>query len=246
VYPKSRARIRGPTGPCEHRGSLCSNSNAEFIQEAHRLIRLRAELKGVASVTLPIAVAVVAFVSLGFAGACPPADFGYTPGRRKRARAPEIAGTTRVSNGLKELLWNLDGLGKGKLLDLAGVANHVEFLHRARFPRFLGGCSSRMESIPYRGRSPVARGRVRNREFGHDAGRPREAFLNESLQYPKSTFDAVLLWDLLDYLEPTLAKQMVASVTELLRPAGVVFAMFHSKSRKDFSATASRIRTRCK
>jgi hypothetical protein len=70
-------------------------------------------------------------------------------------------------------------------------------------------------------------------------------FLNESLQYPKSSFDAVLLWDLLDYLEPTLAKQTVASLTELLRPAGVVFAMFHSKSRKDFNATRS-VRTRCK
>src|SRR2546427_11330782 len=33
-------------------------------------------------------------------------------------RAAESRETTRVSNGLKELLWNLDGLGKGKLLDL--------------------------------------------------------------------------------------------------------------------------------
>ena len=31
-----------------------------------------------------------------------------------------------------------------------------------------------------------------------------------------------------------LAKQMVASVTELLRPAGVVFAMFHSKKPEGF------------
>lgn len=33
-------------------------------------------------------------------------------------RPPEATGTTRVSNGLKELLWNLDGLGRGTLLDL--------------------------------------------------------------------------------------------------------------------------------
>ena len=26
--------------------------------------------------------------------------------------------TTRISNGLKEFLWNLDGLGRGTLLDL--------------------------------------------------------------------------------------------------------------------------------
>src|SRR5437762_13072022 len=33
-------------------------------------------------------------------------------------RAPESAEPTRVSNGLKEFLWNLDGLGRGTLLDL--------------------------------------------------------------------------------------------------------------------------------
>src|SRR5271156_287532 len=33
-------------------------------------------------------------------------------------RPPEAPGSTRVSNGLKEFLWNLDGLGRGTLLDL--------------------------------------------------------------------------------------------------------------------------------
>ena len=33
-------------------------------------------------------------------------------------RAPEAPETNRVSNGLKEFLWNLDGLGRGTLLDL--------------------------------------------------------------------------------------------------------------------------------
>jgi len=31
---------------------------------------------------------------------------------------------------------------------------------------------------------------------------------------------------LVDYLEPMLVKQMVASLTELLRPGGVILAMF--------------------
>ena len=33
-------------------------------------------------------------------------------------RPPEIQESSRVSNGLKEFLWNLDGLGRGTLLDL--------------------------------------------------------------------------------------------------------------------------------
>src|SRR6202030_4850341 len=52
-------------------------------------------------------------------------------------------------------------------------------------------------------------------------------FLGENPQYPRSSFDAVLLWDLLDYLEPTLVKQMVASLAELLRPGRVILAMVH-------------------
>jgi len=40
------------------------------------------------------------------------------------------------------------------------------------------------------------------------------------LQYPRATFDAVLLWDLLDYLEPGSLKQMVAKPGGTARPAG--------------------------
>ena len=58
--------------------------------------------------------------------------------------------------------------------------------------------------------------------------------MKENLQYPRSSFDAVLLWDLLDYLEQAVVKQVVASLTELLRPGGVVFAMFHSKKPAGF------------
>ena len=36
------------------------------------------------------------------------------------SRAPEHA-ATRVSNGLKEFLWNLEGLGRGTLLDLGAA-----------------------------------------------------------------------------------------------------------------------------
>src|SRR5208282_6543983 len=41
-------------------------------------------------------------------------------GRRAVAanRAPDLQETTRISNGLKELLWHLEGLGRGTLLDL--------------------------------------------------------------------------------------------------------------------------------
>src|SRR2546430_16964263 len=41
-----------------------------------------------------------------------------TVGAMAAPRVPEMQETTRVSNGLKEFLWNLDGLGRGTMLDL--------------------------------------------------------------------------------------------------------------------------------
>src|SRR5580700_10270825 len=37
------------------------------------------------------------------------------------SRSPDPRESNRVSNGLKELLWNLDGLGRGALLDLGAA-----------------------------------------------------------------------------------------------------------------------------
>ncbi len=43
---------------------------------------------------------------------------GVPPIASGTTRALEMHETTRISNGLKEFLWNLDGLGRGTLLDL--------------------------------------------------------------------------------------------------------------------------------
>jgi hypothetical protein len=59
-------------------------------------------------------------------------------------------------------------------------------------------------------------------------------FVQANLKYSASSFDAVLLWDILDYLEPAVAKQTVGCLTEVLRPGGIVFAMFHSRKPEGF------------
>jgi len=53
-------------------------------------------------------------------------------------RAPEMQETTRISNGLKEFLWNLEGLGRGTLLDLARHGRRRLAFHRARISRNIG------------------------------------------------------------------------------------------------------------
>lgn len=162
-----------------------------------------------------------------------------TPGTPAAAvgatRPPEARETTRVSNGLKEFLWNLDGLGRGTLLDLgpAWQTTLSFFIER--------GFRVSSEDILRGWKGFLAEEEARLRDHAENCitldmtpnGRATR-FLAENLQYARTTFDAVLLWDLLDYLEPALVKQIVASLTELLRPGGVVFAMFHSKKPEGF------------
>src|SRR6267378_4169384 len=151
------------------------------------------------------------------------------------ARAPEPRESNRVSNGLKEFLWNLDGLGRGTLLDLGPawqttLSFFIERGFRVSSEDILRGWKAFLAEEEARLREDSSAVATLDMTPGGRATR----FLNENLQYPKTFFDAVLLWDLLDYLEPTLAKQVVVNLTELLRPGGVVFAMFHSKRPEGF------------
>ena len=150
-------------------------------------------------------------------------------------RAPESPGSTRVSNGLKEFLWNLDGLGRGTLLDLGPawqttLTFFIERGFRVSSEDILRGWKAFLIEEEMRLRNDAE---AREKVDMTPSGRATR-FMAENLQYPRASFDAVLLWDLLDYLEPLLAKQIVANLTELLRPGGVILAMFHSKKPEGF------------
>lgn len=151
-------------------------------------------------------------------------------------RAPEMQESTRVSNGLKEFLWNLDGLGRGTMLDLGPawqttLSFFIERGFRVTSDDLLRSWKEFMKE---------EEGRLKNAVAGQEsvdltpAGRATR-FISENLHYSESSFDAVLLWDTLDYLEPAVAKQTVACLTEYLRPGGIVFAMFHSKKPEIFN-----------
>jgi len=153
-------------------------------------------------------------------------------GPSRSAGTPE---STRISNGLKEFLWNLDGLGRGTLLDLGPAWQttlnfFIERGFRVSSEDMLRGWKAFLTAEEARMRDDADAGETMDMTPSGRATR----FMAENLQYPRASFDAVLLWDLLDYLEPALVKQMVANLTELLRPGGVILAMFHSKKPEGF------------
>lgn len=150
-------------------------------------------------------------------------------------RAPEQHVATRVSNGLKEFLWNLDGLGRGTLLDLGPAWQttlnfFIERGFRVSSEDILRGWKTFLDEDEGRLREdPNYRDKVDLTPDGR-----AQRFLKSNLQYAPASFDAVLLWDVFDYLDPAMTKQTITCLTELLRPAGIVFAMFHSKKPEGF------------
>jgi len=150
-------------------------------------------------------------------------------------REPKMPELTRGSNGLKEFLWNLDGLGRGTLLDLGPawqttLSFFIERGFRVTSEDILRGWSDFLMQEEQKLKGPMTAEDYAERTPETLAKR----FLNDNLQYAPGTFDAMLLWDTLDYLEPKLAKETVAHLTELVRPGGVVFALFHSKKPPGF------------
>src|SRR5229473_6385009 len=124
------------------------------------------------------------------------------------ARAPDPRESTRVSNGLKEFLWNLDGLGRGTLLDLGPawqttLTFFIERGFRVTSDDILRDWSQFLAEEEAKAK---AKDNVTAEDYAERAPEARaKRFLEENLQYPTASFDALLLWAVLDYLEPSLA-----------------------------------------
>lgn len=138
--------------------------------------------------------------------------------------------SARQSNGLKEFLWQLDGIGHGHLLDLgpARQSTITFFIER--------GFKVYTEDLLATWHYFLEEQGQRAKQLAPDADRSEltpvgraEKFLETTMLYPDDTFDAVLMWDNLDYLDNELMTRLAMRITSLVRDGGVVFAMFHSR-----------------
>jgi len=136
----------------------------------------------------------------------------------------------RQSNGLKEFLWQLEGIGHGHLLDL-GPARQTTitfFIERG----FKVYTEDLMATWQYFLDEDIQK--AKKMKPGDDlSGMTPEGratrFLETTMLYPDETFDAVFMWDILDYLDNDLMAKLAARITSLVREGGVVFAMFHTR-----------------
>jgi hypothetical protein len=141
----------------------------------------------------------------------------------------------RMSNGLKEFLWQLDDIGHGNLLDLGPVwqATVSFFIERgfkvytedllSAWSAFVRGEEEQLHALPQGAEVP-----------NQSAAARAERFLSSNLRHEPATFDAVLLWDLPDYLDRDAFFRIAARIANLMRDGGAILAVFHMRMPEQF------------
>ena len=138
-----------------------------------------------------------------------------------RGGAMEPTLSSRRSRGLEEFFTQIRDTSGLTLLDLGGATQkNISFItdlgHRIYTEDFL---------------------RILNEAFGADdtvdqsnPGRI-EYFLKQTLDYPRGHFDGVLIWDVLEYLNPVLLNAVVERLHYIVRPKAYMLAFFHSDDK---------------
>jgi 2-polyprenyl-3-methyl-5-hydroxy-6-metoxy-1,4-benzoquinol methylase len=129
---------------------------------------------------------------------------------------------TRSSRGLEEFFKYIRGQSGLSILDFGGATQqNVSFItnlgHRLSSENFL---------------------QVLKDCFGNDINAQSnpariEEFLQQALDYPEHRFDAVLIWDVLEYLSPPLLSAVVDRLHKIVRPQSYMLAFFHSDDKQE-------------
>jgi len=152
-------------------------------------------------------------------------------GARNTPASGELLVMSRISNGLKEFLWQLQGVGRGTLLDVGPVwGSTVRFFVERGYKLYTEDVLVswrdflRAEEEAKRSRPP---GSVAPAEA---PGASAVRFLQNNLLQPANSVDAILLWDLLDYLDADSLPVFLERISTLLRDGGAILAMFNTRA----------------
>lgn len=167
----------------------------------------------------------------GALGAAGSSKAGPATATAKAVAAGSAAPNVRVSNGLKEFLWLYSEAKNPRILDLGNVSQSTLNFFIARgfrvstedllrsWKEFLTAEEENLRRAP-----PGQEGEKISQVM------LAEKFLETSVVYPEESFDGVLSWDLLDYLDSELLRRLMDRLYAVLRPGGAVLAMFHSRT----------------
>jgi hypothetical protein len=123
--------------------------------------------------------------------------------------------------GLGELMRNLSGAGESKMcvLDLGATsAANIAFITDLGLRVYNEDVLRASQDSSYMAKQ--------------EDGPPQldsNKFFAENLDYPAKHFDAILCWDVADYLPESLVKPLIERLQVMLKPKGNLLAFFHAK-----------------
>lgn len=159
-----------------------------------------------------------------------------TPKPGAAASAPTNQ-NARVSNGMKEFLWLISDIERGRVLDLGAVSQStlnffIERGYRISTEDMLRAWKEFLTTEEERLRGLTAGNQVEGERISQAT--LAEKFLATSLQYPENSFHGVLAWDLFDYLDDELLPRAMQRIFKILAPGGAVLGLFHSRPPQRF------------
>lgn len=140
----------------------------------------------------------------------------------------------RTSNGLKEFLWMISDVERGRILDLGNASQStlnffIERGYRITTEDLLRSWKEFLRTEEER---------LRQAAVGQDERTSQallvQKFLDSSLDYPENSYCGVLAWDLFDYLDGELLPRAMERIYRMLTPGGAVLSLFHSRPPERF------------
>lgn len=140
----------------------------------------------------------------------------------KASREP--AQFTRMSNGLEQFFFSIAGQGGMKILDLCGSPVTTKFLfereHTVRPDAFHRALELAFGNGPEYLERQLEEDRI-------------AIFVEHTLNHEEGEFDAVLLWDAVQFLRPELLTPALEQIRRITRPGAPMLAIFHADERAD-------------
>lgn len=157
-------------------------------------------------------------------------------GRAAAAVAPAAGppAVSRVSNGLKDFLWLLSDVRQGQLLDLGPVSQATVSFFTGRGFKVHSDELLRSWKEFLRTKDDALRKQPVGEPMAADPAALAEEFLSRELRFEAESLHAILAWDLFDYLEAELLPRVVNRLYEVLRPGGVLLALFHDRAPEQY------------
>lgn len=150
---------------------------------------------------------------------------------RRRKDDPEGEGSATANapahptKALKKFLSTIGAHPQPTLLDIGPVVGHNVTFFGERL-----GCKFQVEELS----------KDIDRHVREDRLPELTGFLSRRFPQGDESFDGILCWDLFDYLDKASAQALAKQLTRVLRPGGVLFALFNASEAVPASKTYTR------